>query len=389
MALRPARDYGAKTAVNVLVLVVSAGVVLLTAAGAAVAVGRARIQADERVAEAVRRLAEGMNETIRDLTVSVEAVQATPRPERFAGELAATLDLEAVAQHTLDAVGAIPGVDAVALAAAGPGGDDVAATAGMPPEEADRSVVRLPDNDNLRAVEVTYRYRIDDVNASAPVVRSGVVVPLRADGTAIGSLSAFTRRSARTLSPTEIEALERLAFRAGPALDNARRYAEARALADLDALTGLHNRRYFHETLAREVGRSHRYGRSLSLVLLDLDDFKAVNDRVGHLAGDAALAEVASRIRATARTADVACRIGGDEFALILPETARAEAEQVAQRVEAGLAARPVAQAGPVRASMGIAELAAAETPVDLFERADKALYRAKQLGTSRAVADG
>jgi diguanylate cyclase (GGDEF)-like protein len=390
MALGPPRDYGGTTAVNVLVLVVSAGVALLTAAGAAVAVGRARMRADERVAEAVRRLAEGMNETIRDLTVSVEAAaQAAPRPERFAGELAATLDLEEVAQRTLEAAGEIAGVDAVALDAAGPGGDELAATAGISPEESERTVVRLPENDNLRAVEVTYRYRIDDVDKSAAVVRSGVVVPVRADGAPIGSLSAFTRSSARTLSATEIEELERLAFRAGPALDNARRYAEARALADLDALTGLHNRRYFHETLAREVGRSHRYGRSLSLVLLDLDDFKAVNDRVGHLAGDAALADVASRIRATARSADVACRIGGDEFALILPEASRAEAEQVAQRVEAGLAARPVAQAGAVRASMGIAQLAAAETPVDLFERADKALYRAKHLGTSRAVADG
>jgi diguanylate cyclase (GGDEF)-like protein len=388
MALGPARNYRGTTAVNVLVLVASAGVALLTAAGAAAAVARARVRADDRVAEAVRRLAEGMNDTIRDLTVSLEAAHAAPRTERFAGELAATLDLEEVAQRTLEAAAAIAGVDAAVLGAAGPDGDDLAATAGISPEEADRTVVRLPENDNLRAVEVTYRYRIDDVDASAAVVRSGVVVPMRADGTAIGSLTAFTRSSAQALSDADVEALERLAFRAGPALANARRYAEARALADLDALTGLHNRRYFHETLAREVGRSHRYRRSLSLVVLDLDEFKAVNDRIGHLAGDAALAEVAARIRATARAADVACRIGGDEFALILPEASRAEAEQLAVRLDRCIAARPAAQAGTVRASMGIAELASSESPVELFERADKALYRAKQLGTSHAVAN-
>jgi diguanylate cyclase (GGDEF)-like protein len=388
MALGPARDYGATTAVNVLVLVGSAGVVLLTAAGAAVAVARARLRADDRVAEAVRRLAEGMNETIRDLTISVEAAQAVPRPERFAGELAATLDLEEVAQRTLEAAGAIAGVDAVALAAAGPGGDDLATTAGISPEEADRTVVRLPENDNLRAVEVTYRYRIDDVDAAAAVVRSGVVVPMRADGAPIGSLSAFARSSARTLSTAEIEALERLAFRAGPALDNARRYAEARALADLDALTGLHNRRYFHELLAREISRAHRYSRSLTLLVVDLDDFKAVNDRVGHLAGDTALAEVASRLRATARSADVACRIGGDEFAVVLPEATAVEGEQLAERLERAVGGRPVGQAGTVRLSVGVAELGPSESAVELFERADKALYRAKQLGTSHAVAN-
>jgi diguanylate cyclase (GGDEF)-like protein len=374
--------------VNVLVLVVAAGVALLTAAGAAVAVARARVRADERVAEAVRRLAAGMNETIRELTVSVEAAQTAPRVERFTGELAATLDLEEVAQRTLEAAAAVAGVDAASLDAAGPAGEELAATVGISPDEADRTVVRLPENDNLRAVEVTYRYRIDDVDASAAVVRSGVVVPVRADGTPIGSLSAFSRSSARSLAPAEIEELERLAFRAGPALDNARRYAEARALADLDALTGLHNRRYFHETLAREVARAQRYRRTLALLVLDLDDFKSVNDRIGHLAGDAALAEVAGRLRTTARSADVACRIGGDEFALVLPEATRAEAELLAQRLDQAVRGRPVGHAGTIGLSVGIAELGPSDGAVELFERADGALYRAKQLGKGRTVAN-
>ena len=96
---------------------------------------------------------------------------------------------------------------------------------------------------------------------------------------------------------TELEALEELASRAGPAIENARRFREARQLADLDALTGLHNRRYFHETLEREVARAQRYERRLALIVFDLDDFKAINDRIGHLAGDAVLAEAAERVR--------------------------------------------------------------------------------------------
>src|SRR5438128_651948 len=81
----------------------------------------------------------------------------------------------------------------------------------------------------------------------------------------------------------ELDELEYLAQRAGPALENARRYADARSLADIDALTAVHNRRYFHETLSREVARAHRHHRLLSLIVFDLDDFKSVNDKVGHL----------------------------------------------------------------------------------------------------------
>src|SRR5205085_514059 len=96
-----------------------------------------------------------------------------------------------------------------------------------------------------------------------------------------------------------------------PALDNAKRFREARQLADLDDLTGLHNRRYFHETLAREVARAQRYDRELALIVFDLDDFKAVNDRIGHLAGDSVLADAAARVRDVVRSADIACRVAG------------------------------------------------------------------------------
>ena len=160
----------------------------------------------------------------------------------------------------------------------------------------------------------------------------------------------------------------------------------SRRLADLDALTGLHNRRYFHETLAREVARAGRYGRSLALVILDIDDFKAINDEIGHLAGDAVLSEVAKRLRAVVRSADIACRVGGDEFAVILPESSAADAEQLYHRVRRAVAAAPVEQAGHMDLSGGIAERLDGEDPPTLFERADEALYRAKALGKGRAV---
>jgi diguanylate cyclase (GGDEF)-like protein len=388
LAISPGRGhhYDQALAVTFMVLIGALAVALITAAGAAVAVWRVRDQADKRVAEAVAQLAAGMHETMRDLTEAVEHAQTAARAELYTGELAASLDLDEVTERTLEAAGGLAGVEAAALDAAAPAGARLTATVGMPAEEAARTAVQLPENDNLRAVEITYRYRIDDVEGSAPVVRSGVIVPLRADGVGVGSLSAFTRSSHRPLSESEINELERLAHRAGPALENARRYTEARALADLDALTNLHNRRYFHETLAREVARAQRYQRRLALVVFDLDDFKAVNDRIGHLTGDAVLAEAAERMLTVVRSADIACRVGGDEFGVVLPEATTEDADLLAGRIARAIAARPIGAAGTLYLSAGVAELRAGDRPNDLFERDDEAMYRAKELGKARTV---
>jgi diguanylate cyclase (GGDEF)-like protein len=364
------------------------GLALLTALWAAVAVRRARASTDERVAEAVQTLAAGMQQTMRELAGAFEGSAPAARTERFVVELAASLDLEEVTGRTLEAVATIPGVEAAFLEAVGPGEARFSAATGMPADEALKTALELPQNDNLRAVEVSYRYRIDAADeSSSTLVRSGVVVPVRADGAPIGTLSAFTRSPARPIAEVEIDELERVAFKAGAALENARRYAEARALADLDALTGLHNRRFFHETLAREVARAQRYERRLVVVVFDLDDFKAVNDRVGHLTGDSVLAEAAERMLTAVRTADIACRVGGDEFAVIVPEGGVEDGELLAGRIARAIAARPIGAAGVLQLSAGVAELRATDRPNDVFQRADDALYRAKELGKARTVA--
>ena len=139
-------------------------------------------------------------------------------------------------------------------------------------------------------------------------------------------------------------------------------------------------------TLAREAARAHRYDRRLALIVFDVDDFKAVNDRVGHLTGDAVLAEVAERVRSVVRSADVACRIGGDEFAVILPESSVIDAQQLSARLQETVAARPIIQAGRLDVSAGVAELRQGDDAASLFERADEALYRAKETGKGRVV---
>jgi diguanylate cyclase (GGDEF)-like protein len=150
----------------------------------------------------------------------------------------------------------------------------------------------------------------------------------------------------------------------------------------------LHNRRYFHETLARETARAQRYDRRLALIVFDLDDFKAINDRIGHLAGDTVLAEVAERVRDVVRQADIACRVGGDEFAVILPESTLTDAEQLYRRIQAAVSSRPISHAGQLLLSAGIAELRTHDDPVAFFQRADDALYRAKESGKGRVAAE-
>jgi diguanylate cyclase (GGDEF)-like protein len=244
-----------------------------------------------------------------------------------------------------------------------------------------------PNGHEARAISITYQY--PPALEGAELVHSGLAVPVPTEAGPLGFIAVYSRSQSHRFEEELIRELEELAKRAGPAIENARRFREARQLADLDALTALHNRRYFHETLAREVSRAQRYGRRLALIVFDLDDFKAINDRIGHLSGDAVLAETAERVRDVVRSADIACRVGGDEFAVILPESASADADQLYHRLRGAVSSRPVGQAGRLFLSAGIAELLPDDDPTSFFERADEALYRAKELGKGQAFEAG
>ena len=146
-----------------------------------------------------------------------------------------------------------------------------------------------------------------------------------------------------------MQALRVFANQATAALDSAGRFEEVRFLAEHDTLTRLFNRHAFAARLEIEMTRSTRYGRPFTLVVLDVDGFKSVNDRHGHLAGDAALEQFGLVLRAGLRAADTAYRIGGDEFALLLPETSAAEARAVIERIAEDLEAsgRPGGHSAP------------------------------------------
>jgi diguanylate cyclase (GGDEF)-like protein len=257
-------------------------------------------------------------------------------------------------------------------------GQPVTASMGFEGEDPDpQALGGPPDRRMLRAVELIYHHAAEEYAAHA--VTAGLVLPLVDRGSAIGWLGAYTRAAGAQFSSDDLRRLSELAERAAPAIENARRFREARMLADLDALTGLHNRRYFHETLAREISRAHRYGRQLSLVVADVDGFKGINDRIGHLAGDAVLAEAAERVRQGVRASDVPCRIGGDEFAVILPEAGMDEARRLVLRMRQAFAAKPFPHAGRVGISAGLAELQPQDDAASIFQRADESMYAAKE----------
>ena len=181
-----------------------------------------------------------------------------------------------------------------------------------------------------------------------------------------------------------------LATQAAVALENARLHDVVQRQAITDDLTGLVNRRRFIDALQSEIERARRFGSHLTVVLADLDDFKRVNDEFGHHAGDDVLRSFADLVRSHVRDVDVPGRIGGEEFAILLPETGRVDAVSVAERMRHSLSVVPIPVAEnrtvSVTSSFGVAELGPGQSGDDLMREADAALYRAKAEGKNRVA---
>jgi len=167
--------------------------------------------------------------------------------------------------------------------------------------------------------------------------------------------------------------------------------APAREAAIRDPLTDCLNRRYFYETAETELERARRTGSPLSLAVLDLDGFKPVNDTFGHAGGDAVLRAFAGTLQASIRASNVVARVGGEEFAILFPDTDLAAARRAVERLRDGIARSPAEHAGvsiPITASWGITEATGDEADIDaVIDRADQAMYAAKRAGRDRICA--
>jgi diguanylate cyclase (GGDEF)-like protein len=232
--------------------------------------------------------------------------------------------------------------------------------------------------------DLTHDTRVTDAAAGAVIA-----FPLGCRGRRVGALVALDREaSAREpqLAPSMLRAVRMLLEPASVALDNALLLKRAEALSVTDDLTHLYNSRYLNLVLRRETKRASRSGRPLSLLFIDLDGFKMVNDTHGHLYGSRALVEAAAVIRNSARETDVVARFGGDEFALVLPDTGGEGAFAVGERIRERLAAYRFLAGDNLNihltASVGVATLPdVAASSEELMQAADKAMYAVKESG--------
>jgi diguanylate cyclase (GGDEF)-like protein len=218
---------------------------------------------------------------------------------------------------------------------------------------------------------------------------SVLAVPLKVRGSVVGVLELVAEPGGRLFGDDDLLAAATVADFAAIAIDNARNFRKAQELTRTDEHTGLFNARYLTEQLEHEVARSVRFARPLSLLFIDLDDFKAVNDTHGHLVGSAALKHAGAVITSALRTVDSAYRYGGDEFAVLLVETGADGSDVAADRVLAAFERLPFqVEGGPqltLKASVGVASFPAdGSSARALLEAADRAMYRAKRSGKGR-----
>ncbi|HWR98412.1 MAG TPA: diguanylate cyclase [Candidatus Methanoperedens sp.] len=223
-------------------------------------------------------------------------------------------------------------------------------------------------------------------------LRSLLCLPLIVRGHCIGVVTLYHRQP-REYQQEELRFLQTFAGTVSIAVDNARLYGEQSRLAVTDGLTGLYNHKRFQEGLAAEMSRARRYGHPLSLILLDIDHFKAYNDAWGHQAGDTLLRDLAVLFQAAARQNDLVARYGGEEFAFLLPQADKRQALALAKRLCRAVERRrcqgeEVLPNGRLTVSLGVASYPEdILQPQELVGAADQALYRAKHLGRNQVQA--
>jgi diguanylate cyclase (GGDEF)-like protein len=219
---------------------------------------------------------------------------------------------------------------------------------------------------------------------------SGVCVPLTSQSAVLGLLHVCPRHGGE-LTETERAAVESVAEHLAVVLYSLGLRESLRVQSLRDPLTGLYNRRYLEESLPREIERCERRDRPLSVLMLDVDHFKRFNDEHGHGAGDALLTRIGQVLASVTRGEDIACRYGGEEFTIVMPEASTEQAYARAEQIREAIADTTInymrRELGPVSVSIGLSQLRPGmDSPETLMAEADRALYAAKAQGRNRVV---
>jgi diguanylate cyclase (GGDEF)-like protein len=310
---------------------------------------------------------------------------------RIATAIRESLELGDILQKTADEVGSALNVTSCALRVEGARADE--SPAYVYSKAGDQSPVELEKlrNELDRHTDYLHNYQElivhDSDNEAEDAIEQPpfVVVPLIFNGRLMGVLQVNSNDHGRVWQESEILLLRTVADQVAVAVNHAGLFAQIQQQALTDALTGLFNRRSFEINLEKEVMMSRRTHQPLSLIMLDLDRFKHLNDTAGHDAGDDALRRLADCFRTELRAVDSAARFGGDEFALILPQAYADGALIVAERLRARIEQIDIPDVGNLTASIGIATFPLnANSRAELFRAADDALYMAKRTGRNR-----
>lgn len=276
--------------------------------------------------------------------------------------------------------------DAAVAVLADPKAEPMLATVGLSQAEvAQVERLGIPDYREARALQVSFSGEADTPPGASPI-RAGLAVPLLDPPHRPGMLAVLTRTSDRRFSDLDITTLEDVISGTKAALESSLALREPDPVPELDALTELYDRRAFHDLLDREIARARRRGQPLALLMLDVDRLTTLNARIGFLAADDVLAQIAAMLRDVAGRSDLPCRIGGGRFGVLLPRGDARDGEELFGRLQRLLRERPFPEVGAMSISGGVAELLQTDDAAALLGRADAALGLAKGSGRDTVI---
>jgi diguanylate cyclase (GGDEF)-like protein len=331
---------------------------------------------DDRLADFAQTLNDALNQTLpARITAAISgAAPATPElPEHGVMRL-----LEIARERT--------SADAAIAVVGNRMSEPMLATVGLSDAEAAQvGGIGVPDYRGARAIQVSFAGD-GDAPLRANSIRAGLAVPLLDSPNEPGMLAVLTRAADREFSELDITTLEDVLSGTRPQLETSFELREPDPVPERDPLTALYDRPAFQALLEREIARSRRAGEPLALLMLDVDRLTTLNARIGHLAADGVLAQIAALLNDAAGPRDLPCRVAGGRFGVLVSEGDGRDAEGLFERLQAMLRERPLPDVGAVTVSGGIAELLPTDDGAALVVRADAALGLAKGSGRDTVV---